>query len=97
MGQVYNPWFNENGGVPDPAFFVQNMATMAAEFNSGLDRDNIAQNTIVAADIDTSGGQVFNLVGNSFVFNTEDTWAPDVDLTSWQGGTGNGSSGLGYL
>jgi hypothetical protein len=97
MGQRYAELYDENGGVIDPAFFTQDMADFAGELDGGLDRDNFAANDIVSGDVNTSGGRVFNLMGTDYFYNTQTTYAPDKNITSWQGGTGNDASGVGYL
>jgi len=88
------PIYDENGDILAPEFFVESQAKLAGVLNSGLDRDNFAQNDIVAADVNTAA-RVFNKV----VPDGDNTaWSPNMANTSWQAGTGTstGANALGY-
>lgn len=94
MSNRYLPLFDENGDVINPAFFTEGMGDMAGEINGGLDRDNFAQADIVLAEVDDSVGAVFATLGDSYA--TDTSYVPDQQITTWQGGTANDASGLGY-
>ena len=94
MGQRYRQNFDENGNVLAPAMWVQDNNEFAGEFNGYLDRDNLPAATIASTDPDASLGGPFNAIR---AFNTDDNFAPDMTSTDWQGGTGTGAAGVGYL
>lgn len=93
MSLQYTPLYDENGDVIDPAFWVQGAATFAGVINGGLDRDNLPANTIVAAEVTSNA---FTFIE---AFNTDDSFAPDMENTGWQNGTGTttGTNNLGIL
>lgn len=88
MGQRYVQEYDENGNAIDPAFWLENNNTYAGEFNGGLDRDNLPQATIVAAEVT---GNPFNTVRSGA---TTSNYTPDMTRTDWQGGEGTGTAGI---
>jgi hypothetical protein len=88
----YQLQYDENGDVIAPAFFVESAAVYAGEINNGIDRDNLPPNTIAVTEI---GANVFTEIGD-LSFNSDDAFALDSSTTTWQGGNGNGASGIAY-
>lgn len=88
MGQRYVQEYDENANVIDPTFWLENHNTYAGEFNGGLDRDNLPQATIAAAEVN---GRPFTVVHGD---GTATGFSPDQTNTDWQGGAGTGASGI---
>lgn len=91
MGQRYRHNYQETGDIIDPLFWVLDNNEMAGEVNGGMDRDNLAQADIAQAEI----------VDDSFVSvssaSSTTNYAPDTTVTTWQGGTATGASGIFYV
>ena len=95
MAQEYRQNWDETGNVIDPSMWLEDNNVLAGEFNGGLDRDNIANNSIVAGDLPTAAIHVIRGGGASNNSNTG--YTPDRKLTDWQGGAGTGASGINLL
>lgn len=89
MPLVYRQEYDENGNVIDPLqLWLVNNNTLAGVINGDLDRDNLPQATIAAAEVTS---QTFNVVHSAA---TDTTYTPDKTSTDWQGGTGNDATGV---
>jgi hypothetical protein len=91
VGQRYRHNYQETGDIIDPSFFVLDNNELAGEVNGSMDRDNLPASTIAQNEI------VAGAFTTVTAYGSETSFAPDITITGWQGGTANNAFGIFYI